>query len=323
MGPVARVSAARRLAAALYAAGWEARRRCYAAGLMRSTRVGARVVSVGNLTVGGTGKTTLTLHLARAALEAGRNVAVVCRNYHPGPRGIGDEPLLFRGALGPERVFFGRRKLSLAAAAVAAGHDLILVDDGFSHWRLDRDLDLVLLDAENPWGGGALLPAGRLREPRRALQRAAWLVLTRVSPGRLDRESARVSRYAPGARLAAGRHKVVGLRRLDGGPPQDRAPVRVVTATGNPDAVAASAREANLEVVALSKYRDHHWFGAEEARRELAAAERAGARVLLTAKDAVRWPLPPTATTVVLEVEWEWVEAGEALRAAVLGEGQN
>ncbi|HET9328561.1 MAG TPA: tetraacyldisaccharide 4'-kinase [Candidatus Eisenbacteria bacterium] len=310
---MAALNPASRAAAALYGAAWEVRRRSYALGFRRAQHVPARVVSVGNLTLGGTGKTTLTLHLARVAMEMGRKVAVVCRDYRPGPGGQGDETLLYRRALGETRVFSGRRKVDLAAAAAASGHDPILVDDGFSHWPLARDLDLVLLDAASPWGGGGLLPAGRLREPRRALQRADWLILTRVIPP-LDRDHvASIRRYAPAARFAAGRHRVTGVRHLDGSPAAAPGRVRVVTATGHPEAVAASAREAGLEVTELSAYRDHHWFRREEAERERAAARRAGAALLMTAKDAVRWPHPGDAEVRVLEVEWEWVEGGAAL----------
>jgi tetraacyldisaccharide 4'-kinase len=319
---VAGVSVARRAAAALYGAAWEARRRAYAAGWLAPHEVSARVVSVGNLTVGGTGKTTLAIHLARAAIAAGRDPAVVCRSYRPGPAGLGDEALLLRAALGERRVLTGRSKRALAAEAARAGHDLVLVDDGFSHWPLERDLDLVLLDAADPWGGGALLPAGRLREPRRALQRADWLVLTRVPRGPLD--GARVEevrRYAPAARFAAGRHRVTGIRRLDGGASASPPRARVVTATGNPEAVAESAREAGIEVAALARHRDHHWFSAGEAEAERQAAARAGVALLMTAKDAVRWPLSTGPDTWVLEVEWEWVEGGEALLADVLGGG--
>jgi tetraacyldisaccharide 4'-kinase len=207
--------------------------------------------------------------------------------------------------------------VDLAAAAAAAGHALILVDDGFSHWALARDLDLVLVDDAASAAGDALLPAGRLREPRRALQRADWLVLTRVSPPLdADRVTA-LRRLAPAARFAAGRHRVAGLRKLDGAAARPSR-VRVVTGTGNPDAVAASAREAGLEVAALASYRDHHWFTPAEAKRERAAAAREGASVLLTAKDAVRWPLPAEDDVCVLDVTWEWVEGGEALEAEVV-----
>jgi tetraacyldisaccharide 4'-kinase len=309
-------------AAALYGAAWEARRRAYASGLLAPRPVGARVVSVGNLTVGGTGKTTLTLHLARLALARGVDAAVVCRRYRPGPGGFGDEERLYASALGGPRVAAGSDKRALAARTAAAGRELVLVDDGFSHWPLARDLDIVMIDAQDPWGGGRLLPAGRLREPRRALQRAGVVVVSRLAPGEpVAPHLEDVRRYAPGAVLAAGRHRVSGVRALDGRSGEASGAVRVVTATGNPDAVGRTAREAGFEVTRLSSYRDHHWFGEREAHAEIEAARRDGARVLLTAKDEVRWP--PSARTpevLVLEVTWEWVAGGTAVERRVLGE---
>lgn len=302
-------------AASLFGVAWEARRTMYQRGWRTPRRVPARVVSVGNLTVGGTGKTTLALHLVRRALAAGRSAAVVARDYRRGPGGHGDEALLHARALGSGRVFSGSSKVRCATAAAAAGHDLIVVDDGFSTWSLERDLDIVLLDAGDPWGGGALLPAGRLREPRRALQRAEVVVISRLPAGADPApwlEEAR--RYAPAALLAAARHRVTGLSRLDGTPVEARGRAHVVTATGNPEAVAASAAEAGLEVVRLSRYRDHHWFTSTEARHEERRAHDAGALLVLTAKDAVRWPLPAgSAPAVVLGVAWEWVTGGETV----------
>ena len=312
------------LGAALYGAAWEWRRRAYAVGLLRPRRVGARVVSVGNLTVGGTGKTTLTLHLARRALECGLAPGVVCRRYHPGPDGRGDEELMYREALGAASVFAGRGKLADADAAARAGHEPVLVDDGFSHWPLARDVDIVLLDAHDLTGGGRLLPAGRLREPLRALQRARAVVVSRLGAGEdpapwLERARG----MAPGALWAAGRHRVTGVRPLAGGVLPGGARVRVVTGTGNPTAVGASAREAGLEVVAVSPWRDHHWFTPREARAELARAAGEDAWVLLTDKDAVRWPQAAgTARVAVLGVAWEWVAGGEAVERLTLeGEG--
>lgn len=312
------------LGAALYGAAWESRRRAYARGFLRPRRVGARVVSVGNLTVGGTGKTTLALHLARRALERGLAPAVVCRRYHPGPGGRGDEELMYRAALGAERVFAAARKLAGADAAARAGLEPVIVDDGFSHWPLARDVDIVLLDARDFTGGGRLLPAGRLREPLRALQRARAVVVSRLGAGDdpapwLERARA----LAPGALLAAGRHRVRGVRPLAGGEVPGGVRVRVVTATGNPPAVEASAREAGLEVVAVSPWRDHHWFTPREAREELARAGHEDSWVLLTEKDAVRWPqVAGPARVAVLEVEWDWVTGGEVVeRLALEGEG--
>ncbi|HYM80116.1 MAG TPA: tetraacyldisaccharide 4'-kinase [Candidatus Limnocylindria bacterium] len=310
-------------AAGLYGQAWELRRRAYAAGLSRQHHVAARVVSIGNLTVGGTGKTTLVLHLAERARALGVRAAVVCRNYRPGPGGLGDEARLYHARLGTERVFAGRHKRTLAAAAAHAGFAHVLVDDGFSHWPLARDLDVVLLDASDLWGGGALLPRGRLREPRRALQRAGVVVVTRLGPTEDPAPLlAEVQRYAPAAELGAARHRVVAERphapSASGGDAPAPRRARVVTATGNPAAVAKSAREAGFEVVEISAYRNHHWFRPHETRHETEQAARTGATLLLTAKDAVRWPVAPTAAPIrVLEVAWEWVCGGEAVEKRV------
>ena len=313
-------AALRSAGAAVYGAAWEARRWAYAQGLRRPERIAAGVVSVGNLSVGGAGKTTLTLRLAEAALAAGVDVAVVTRRYRPGPEGRGDEELLFERALGSARVHAGDVKRTLAADAARAGRTLVLVDDGFSHWRLARDLDLVLLEADEAAGRGRLLPAGRLREPWRALQRAEIVVVSRLAHGEDPAPHlAAAARWAPAALLAAGRHAVRGARRLDGTPAAAAGAARVVTATGNPAAVARTAHEAGFEVLGLSAYRDHHWFGAGEARRELERARADGAALLLTAKDAVRWPRAAADERVlVLEVAWEWLAHGAEVEARVL-----
>lgn len=313
-----------RMAARLYGVLWESRRGIYARGWRQPERVAARVVSIGNLSVGGAGKTTLTLYLAAEAQRRGIGVAVVCRNYRPGPAGHGDEALLYAAALGPERVFAGTSKRLLARAAAAGGAGLILVDDGFSHWALARDLDVVLLDSTDPWGGGALLPAGRLREPRRALQRAGVIVVTRLEDvGGAAALTQGVRPYAPAALLATSRHKVTGVRAAaDGALLADtHGPAHVVTATGNPQAVATSARSAGFAPVTLSAYRDHHWFTQAEAQRELRQAGTGW--LLLTAKDAVRWPRAQAGGKVaVLEVGWEWVTGGDAVLAAVFGDAR-
>jgi tetraacyldisaccharide 4'-kinase len=297
--------------AGLTALAWEARRKLYEIGVLSPERVPAQVVSVGNLSVGGAGKTTLVLHLAAAARARGLDVAVVSRRYRPGPAGRGDEELLLAAALGAERVFSGERKRDLARAAARAGAQLVLVDDGFSHWGLARDLDVVLLDRTDLWGGGRLLPAGRLREPLVALQRAGVIVVTRLAAGEDPATLlAEVRRRVPAACVAAARHAPDGVRDLAGAPLAARGAARVLTATGNPGAVAASAREAGFAPVTLVAYRDHHWFSLAEARREHAAA--GAGTLLLTTKDAVRWPSgAPRERVAVLATRWKWVSGGD------------
>ena len=313
------------LAGRAYGGVWEARRRAYAAGLLRPHRVPARVVSVGNLAVGGTGKTTLVLSLARRAREAGIDVAVICRRYRPGVRPgtagapRGDEELLYADALGEGHVRAGTSKWRDAHCAATEGRRLLIVDDGFSHWALARDLDIVLLDAHDPWAGGALLPAGRLREPRRALQRADWIVVSHAADvAAAGAAIAAVRPWAPAARFAAGRHRLARVRCLGGQDWVERGAAHVVTATGNPAAVGRSALEAGFAPVRVSSYRDHHWFRPGEIRREQEAAAADGATLVLTAKDAVRWPqADPSAA--VLEVEWEWLIGGDELERQVGG----
>ncbi|MBI5711739.1 MAG: tetraacyldisaccharide 4'-kinase, partial [Candidatus Eisenbacteria bacterium] len=159
-----------------------------------------------------------------------------------------------------------------------------------------------------------------LREPLRALQRARALVVSRLAAGEDPAPHfAAAGPYAPAAALAAGRHRVTGARALAGDPPAPGSRVRVVTATGNPAAVARSAGEAGFEVVGLDAWRDHHWFTRAEAAAGRRRAAADGAWTLLTAKDAVRWPAgAPRERVAVLEVAWEWVAGGEAVERLVL-----
>jgi tetraacyldisaccharide 4'-kinase len=313
-----------RLADALAVLGervWELRRAAYARGWRAPVACGCRVVSVGNLSVGGTGKTTLTRHLMERALARGKRAAVVCRRYRPGPQGFGDEERLLRDSLPGGKVYAGRSKRVSAQAAAAEGAELVIVDDGFSHWALARDVEIVLVDAGRPLDSARMLPAGPLREPWRALQRADFVVASRLAPGEDPAPTLeRLARRAPAAKLAAGRHEVSGARTLAGLSVPSAGRVRVVTGTGNPEAVAQSAREAGFEVSALAAYRDHHWFRTDEAGRERARAAAEGARVLLSPKDAVRWPARDDGETLVLEVAWRWIVGGDAVERSVLAE---
>lgn len=311
-----RVRALAAWAASVFAFALEMRRWARARGLTRAHRVPARVVSIGNLTVGGAGKTTLTLHVAKEAAARGIETAVVCRRYRPGPAGAGDEELLLASALGRSRVHAGASKWRLAAEAAAAGAELIVVDDGFSHWALERDLDVVLIDATDPFGSGRLLPAGRLREPLRALERAQLVIVSRApDPEAASAIIESVRPYAPSASFAAGHHALERVRTVAGGVAEAGGPAHVVTATGNPEAVVASARAAGFGPVTHSVYRDHHWFSRAEAERELRAA--APGCLLLTSKDAVRWPLRD-GDVRVLDVAWVWTLGGETALSMLL-----
>jgi tetraacyldisaccharide 4'-kinase len=186
--------------APLYGTAVALRNRAFDRHPSRCASVPVPVLSVGNLTTGGTGKTPVTLHLAEALGRAGRRAAVVSRGYggrrsedpmtvDPGssPAQTGDEPLMMARRLGPGRVVVGRKRYhaALRALALEPPPDLLIMDDGFQHRALKRDVDLLLLDGVRAWGNGRMLPLGDLREPMASAARATCLVVTRGS--RADR----------------------------------------------------------------------------------------------------------------------------------------
>lgn len=192
-----------RVPAALFSILTRGRAVLYRCNLLSSYRAPVAVISVGNLAVGGTGKTPVTDYLVKLLLARQLRVAVVSRGYGgggvaaPGLVCAGDGPLVGAGAAGDEPyllarrnpralVFVNPRRREAVAAAVADhGAEVVLLDDGFQHLAVARDLDIVLLDAARPLSNGRVLPAGRLREPVSALQRADLLLLTRHAGGAL------------------------------------------------------------------------------------------------------------------------------------------
>lgn len=274
---------------------------------------GTSVVSVGNLVAGGAGKTPCALWWARALSDRGVATAVVCRPWGP-PAGEhpGDEAaLLAQGLPKGVRLYAGKSKRAEAARAAAEGARVVVIDDGFSHRGLARDLDLVLLDARSPFGNGRCLPAGPLREPPEALARAHAVVLSRAD--RADAEGRRRSREQVRAAgfegpILSARHRVLGVRDGDALVPAAGLAVYCASGLARSGELAEAAAAAGLCVRGAEEFPDHHAFTAAEWRRVEDEARARDARVLVTAKDAVRLPGPARAAALVLEIAWEWME---------------
>src|SRR5436853_2390804 len=183
---------------ALYSAAMRVRRAFYKKGALKIHRISAPVISVGNITTGGTGKTPLVEWVARVVANEGRRVCILTRGYGRADakrrvvvsdgekilsdsREGGDEPLQLAEALrGKAAVISDANRVSAARYATEnLQSEVFILDDGFQHLRIARNLDLVVVDATDPWGGGKLLPRGRLREPLRELARADCIILTR------------------------------------------------------------------------------------------------------------------------------------------------
>ena len=313
----------------LYAALVKARAAAYEQGLLRARELPVSVVSVGNLTFGGTGKTPTVIALVRDLVRRKRRPAVLTRGYGRtgtsplvvlgpgsdfGVERAGDEPLEMAARLPGVPIVIDADRVRGGTEAVRLGADVLVLDDGFQHLRVARDLDLLLLDAGDPWGGGALPPSGRLREPQSAIARASAVLVTKVPPdataviGRIGEEVARLAGPIPllAARMVASRVRTPGGWQA----PEVLVGRRVLAfaGIGRPEGFADLLAESGAEVVATRWYRDHHRYRASDLDRVVSEAADHDAVAVTTTKDAVK--LPPDAEVWVAEAEMR-PEAGD------------
>jgi tetraacyldisaccharide 4'-kinase len=320
------------LAAQAYGVAVHVRNRRYDADPSRAQRLPVPVISVGNITTGGTGKTPLVIELVRRLQILGRRPAVVARGYGAGPHQTSDELRLVQRRGGtvitvadPDRVAGGRK-------VVAQGADVIVLDDAFQHRRVHRDLDIVTIDATCPFGYGHLLPRGLLREPLSALARADLLVLTRTDavPGeQLDAIGTTLQRHNARAPILRSRHQPTWLVTLSG----ERAElerlrnrrVLCVSAVGNPQAFSRTVEEASgTRLVYGLNLPDHAPYDRVVYQTLVDAAKRfpQAEYLVTTEKDLVKldpqlwsgFPLP----IVVVVVDIDWTPESDRIVAAAV-----
>lgn len=291
----------------------------YDAAPARVVKLPVPVISVGNVTTGGTGKTPMVLELVRRLHARGRRPAVLSRGYRSKRNRIADELQLVRRrahacitVADPDRVAGGRE-------AVARGADVLVLDDAFQHRRIDRNLDLVMLDAMCPFGYGHVLPRGLLREPLDGLARADLIVLSRtdaVSPARVEGIVATVRRYNADAPILRTRHRPVCLQSLGGDRTELTAlhgrNVICVAGIGHPEAFLQTVKQIGAAPVCTVRLPDHARYDARVYRRLSAAAKLhpQAAYLVTTEKDLVKldrdpwrsFPLPIVAVTVDIDL---------------------
>ncbi|MEE0291171.1 MAG: tetraacyldisaccharide 4'-kinase [Dialister sp.] len=279
---------------------------------------GIPVISVGNITAGGTGKTPCIIAMADMLEKDGFHPAIISRGYRSGLEkegGVvsdgkrilvsqsmaGDEPYMMALKLPKVPVLVGRDRIASARRAREMGADMLLMDDGFQYWKLKRDRDIVLLDCTNPFGYGHGLPRGLLREPLDALKRASLFILTKsdqVSPEKVEEIKGHLAQEADSVPVISACHRpskavpfACWKERVHEGDLSSIQGKRayLVSGIGNPKAFAGTAKEAGFFLTGEMAYDDHHRYTEEDVRNVLSEAVKYGADMIVTTeKDAVK-----------------------------------
>lgn len=285
--------------------------------VLRSHRIGCPVVSVGNLTVGGTGKTPVVEKLARDLTERGRRVAILSRGYKSVKRrgtapirvvteggailldskAAGDEPFMLAKNLRGVAVVVDKDRVACGNHAVSSiGSDLLILDDGLQYLKLNRRLDIVLIDREAPFGNEHLLPRGTLREPPEHLRRATHILITKCDGSDESLLHERIRKYNRTAPIIECRHRPVCLHDLATGEILSLETLRgikagVISAIASPESFEAGLRRLGVKLELTQSFADHHRYSRSEMNRFLSRCLRRGVEYILTTeKDAVRMP---------------------------------
>jgi tetraacyldisaccharide 4'-kinase len=298
---------------ALYRAVTQIRLAAYNRGFFTTTRLAVPVISIGNLTTGGTGKTPLVEWVCRTLARRQKKVCILTRGYgrpNANSRVIvsdgskvltnaqeaGDEPfMLAQNLKGLSAVISDPNRIAAGQWAIEnLGVEVFVLDDGFQHLALARDLDILTIDAANPWGGGMLLPAGRLREPRSGLSRADCVVVTRSDQtDELASLRADIQRLIGSGPIVISEMKVKHISRLNTEQPEELLslplPAVAFCALGNPESFFEQLRRAGIEPLFTRTFPDHHQYTQTDVDALIREAGKRGVLSLITtAKDAVK-----------------------------------
>jgi tetraacyldisaccharide 4'-kinase len=300
----------------------------YRCGAFRTFRLPVPVVSIGNITCGGTGKTPMVEWTARFLGECGKKVVILSRGYR-GEKGSSDESQALREGLGSVPHLLGADRVKTGNRAInELGAQCLVLDDAFQHVRLHRDLDLVTIDSLNPFGYGYVLPRGLLREPIPALGRADAVVLTRVDQcdrAVVDALRERIRRFKPLMLLAEAVHRPTGLARWADGERLEIGAlagkkVLAFCGIGNPRSFALTLQSLGANVADHAVFPDHCRYDDRDVSHVRSEARRLGVEaVLTTRKDAVKLDRQADfgAPLWVLDVVLEVTQGKEALQQKI------
>jgi len=316
----------------VYRAAAAARLAAYRKGLLKSHAAPIPVVSIGNLTVGGSGKTPAAIWLAQKLREQGWKPALSSRGYGssgendllvirsgdcPDPGRAGDEACLMAKKLAGVPVIVGKSRVNAAKKARELGADILILDDGLQHLKLKREVDIVLVDGKRPLGAERVFPRGRLREPLSALKRAHAVMVTR-SEGQAGETISAINRINPGAPVFKMRYRVINPDALSGR--------RAFAFAGiaDPAYFFETALSCKIALVGERAFSDHHYFSAQELKQLERSARAKGAEMLLTTeKDLARMgELKPDMPVRALEIEPDFFGQEDEILGLVIGKAK-
>ncbi len=278
-------------AAVGYSAGVRVRNFLYDRGVFKSRRAQAVVISIGNITAGGTGKTPLVIWLYNFLREKNINPAILTRGYKTGTSDIQtDEPALLAANCPDAKIIVNPDRVSGAKTAVNNfGSKVLILDDGFQHRRLDRDLDIVTIDATEPFGYGKILPAGLLREPLKCLKRADAVVITHcenMPDEKIEKIENTICKIKPDITIARSVHQPVSIQYKDGSEqPADKLQSKKVYAfcgIANPESFAGLIESLGAKLIRIKFFNDHHHYSRSDLDQICRTAETLNSEIILT-----------------------------------------
>ncbi len=288
---------------------------------MRTHWLDVPVVSVGNLTTGGTGKTPMVIKLAEISDELGCNPGIVLRGY--GRRGDreSDEVMLYRRELPGKVIAADPDRVEAGKTAISESADVIIADDAFQHRRLGRDLNICLIDACFPFGADKLLPAGRLREPITEINRADLVIITRcdqIEADALNKIISEIQKITSDVPILRTTHKPIRFIDANG----DTYPLETIakgrifafSAIARPESFHRTIRSLEAEIAGSMSFRDHHFFSDDELANINRQAENLNIDyIICSCKDMVKLPNIDTGKILALEIEIEFMDDGETI----------
>ncbi len=298
--------------------------------IFKKAKVNAAVVSVGNITTGGTGKTPLVAWLCNYFADKNVKTAVLTRGYRLKSSDLADEPvILAKNCPNTEIIINTNRTEGAKKAITEYNAKLLVMDDGFQHRKLARDVDIVAVDATEPFGRGKFLPAGLLREPLGSLKRADAVVITRINqtqPEKIDKIKKTISKINPSIVFASAIHKPICAKLI-----KDRQlsieelkgkRLYAFCGIGNPDAFFQTLSELALNIVGKRVYNDHHRFSQSDIAEICRdGRSRKAEMIITTQKDWIKTALLDIGNFDVpiayLAVELEFIDGQQEITALV------